>query len=137
MSNSDETRWKQRLENFENVLAQLVQACSRDRYSDLERVGLIKIFEFCFELSWSVLKDLLFHEGHDVRAPRAAFRKGFEAGFINQDDCDTLLEALDRRTTLSHAYRKNLALEAEALIKGHYQPVLSRLHGALRARAGQ
>ncbi len=48
---------------------------NRERYDDLERAGLIKTFEFCFELSWNVLKDLLFYEGHEVKVPRAAIRK--------------------------------------------------------------
>ena len=41
MANSDETRWKQRLENFGKALAQLEAACRQDRYSDLERAGLV------------------------------------------------------------------------------------------------
>ena len=51
MSNSDERRWQQRLDNFGMALAQLTDACERERYDDLERAGLIKTFEFCFELS--------------------------------------------------------------------------------------
>ena len=75
MSNSDERRWQQRLDNFGTALAQLTSACERERYDDLERAGLIKTFEFCFELAWNVLKDLLFYEGHDVKVPRAVLRK--------------------------------------------------------------
>ena len=48
------------------------------RDSTLERAGLIKTFEFCFELSWNVLKDLLHYEGHEVKVPRAAIRRAFE-----------------------------------------------------------
>ena len=46
MSNADERRWQQRLDNFGTALAQLTSACERDRYDDLERAGLIKTFEF-------------------------------------------------------------------------------------------
>ena len=63
MSNSDERRWQQRLDNFGTALGQLTDACKRERYDNLERAGLIKTFEFCFELSWKVLKDLLYYEG--------------------------------------------------------------------------
>ena len=41
MSNSDERRWQQRLDNFGTALAQLTNACERERYDDLERAGLI------------------------------------------------------------------------------------------------
>ena len=59
MSNSDEWRWQQRLDNFRMALTLLTNACERERYDELERAGLVKTVEFCFELSWNVLKDLL------------------------------------------------------------------------------
>ena len=131
MSNSDERRWQQRLDNFGAALAQLTDACQRERYDDLERAGLIKTFEFCFELSWNALKDLLFYEGHDVKVPRAVIRKSFEVDYIDEDDCETLLDALDKRNLLSHTYWSEVALEAETLIKDRYHPVLLQLYRTL------
>ena len=104
MSNSDERRWQQRLDNFGTALALLTNACDRERYDDLERAGLIKTFEFSFELSWNVLKDLLFYGGHDVKVPRAVIRKSFEVDYVDESDCETLLDALDKRNLLSHSY---------------------------------
>ena len=134
MSNSDEQRWQQRLDNFGTALAQLTSACERERYDDLERAGLIKTFEICFELSWNVLKDLLFYDGHDVKVPRAVIRKSFEVDYIDERDCETLLDALDKRNLLSHAYVRDVALDAEELIKESYHPVLLRLHRTLDAK---
>jgi len=135
MSNADEIRWKQRLENFGHALAHLTEACEQDRYSDLERAGLIKIFEFCFELSWKVLKDLLFYDGYETQVPRTTIRKSFDSGYIDEEDCGTLIDALEKRNILSHAYRRNLALESESLIKDRYHPALVRLHTSLSERA--
>ena len=90
MSNADERRWQQRLDTFGTALAQLTKACDREGYDYLELAGLIKTFEFSFELSWKVLKDLLFYEGHDVKAPRAVIRKSFEVDYIDESDCETL-----------------------------------------------
>ena len=134
MSNSDERRWQQRLANFGAALAQLTSACERERYDDLERAGLIKTFEFCFELSWNVLKDLLFYEGYDVKVPRAAIRKSFEVDYIGEGDCEALLDALDKRNLLSHTYRSEVARDAETLIRERYRPVLLRLHRTLDAK---
>ena len=134
MSNSDERRWQQRLDNFGQALAQLTNACERERYDDLERAGLIKTFEFCFELSWNVLKDLLFYEGYDVKAPRAVIRTSFESDYVEEDDCEALLDALDKRNLLSHTYRSEAAREAETLIKDRYHPVLLRLYRTLDAK---
>ena len=137
MSNSDEIRWKQRLENFGNAVSHLTEACNRGSYSRLERAGLIKTFEFCFELSWNVLKDLLFYEGYDVKVPREAIRKSFEVGYIDEEDCEVLLGALGWRNVLSHVYQESVALDAETLIKDRYYPALLRLYTTLRAKAEQ
>ncbi len=134
MSNSDEQRWQQRLDNFATALVLLTNACERERYDDLEQAGLIKTFEFCFELAWKVLKDLLFYEGHDVKVPRVVIRKSFEADYIDENDCETLLDALDKRNLLSHTSWRDVALEAETLIKERYYPVLLRLYRSLDAR---
>jgi len=134
MGSSGERRWQLRFNNFEKALAQLDQACAKEQYSDLERAGLIKTFEFAFELSWKVLKDLLFHEGYNAKTPRSVIRKSFEADYIDEEDCEILLNALDRRNLLSHIYRRQMALEAETLIKEQYHPVLARLYRNLDAR---
>ena len=137
MSSTDETRWKLRLASFGLALAQLSEACAQESYSNLERAGLVKTFEFCFELSWNVLKDLLFYEGYEEKVPRSAIRRSFEIEYIDEQDCELLLEALEKRNVLSHAYRESAALEAEALIKDRYHPVLVRLHATLSAKANR
>lgn len=127
MSNSDELRWKQRLDNYRAALARLTEACELEEYSDLELAGLIKRFENCFESSWKVLKDLLFYEGFDEKTPRAVIRKSFEAGYIDENDCETLLDALQRHNLLSHTCYGDLAQEAKLIIKEDYHPALLRL----------
>ena len=107
---------------------------ARQTTLNLERSGLIQIFEFSFELAWKTLKDLLFYEGYEPKTPRAAIREGFESEYLDEDDCETLLDALDKRNLLSLTYRKALALEAETLIKTYYHPVLTRLHATLQAQ---
>ena len=124
----------QRLEGFESALSQLTDACAITEYSDLERAGLVQTFEFSFELAWNTLKDLLFYEGYDEKVPRSIIRRSFEAGYLGEDDWEALLDALDKRNLLIRTYRKELALEAEALIKNHYHPALLRIHATLNAR---
>lgn len=134
MSNTDEIRWQQRLDNFSKALSQLDKACEQDSYTDLERAGLVQTFEFSFELAWNVLKDLLFYEGYDVKVPREAIRKSFEVDYLDENDCETFLDALDKRNLLSHTYREEVALQAETLIKERYHPMLQRLHATLEKR---
>lgn len=137
MSNSDEIRWRQRLENFGKAISRLVDACNQVHYTELEQAGLIKTFEFSFELSWKVLKDLLYFDGHEVNGPRAVFRKSFESGYIDEHDCEILLDALEKRNPLSHVYREITALEAVSLIKNEYHPALLQLYEKLTEKSRQ
>ena len=137
MSNSNKIRWLQRLETFGAALSQLTQACDQNSYNNLELAGLIKTFELCFELSWKVLKDLLSYQGIEVKVPRAVIRKSFEVDYIDEQDCEILIDALDMRIVLNHVYEESVALEAESLIKNSYHPVLSRLHATLCTMVAQ
>lgn len=134
LSNNGEIRWTQRFDSFERALSQLTQACERTSLDQLERAGLIKNFEICFELSWKVLGAVLSFDGHTENSPRSIFRKSFEVEYIDEGDCETLLRALDNRNLLSYTYRSALADEAELFIKDVYHPVLLKIHKELDTR---
>ncbi len=132
MSNSDEIRWQQRLANFGKAMSQLDAATKANEYSDLERAGVIKTFEFSFELAWKTLKDLLFYEGFDEKTPRDVLRRAFEAGYLEEDAAEAALDALDKRNLLTRTYDDKTAKEAVALIKNRYAPMLRGLLARLR-----
>lgn len=134
MSNTDEIRWQQRLENFQKALAQLETACEKDEYSDLERAGLVQMFEFSYELGWKTLKDLLFYEGYDEKTPRAVIRRAFTANYFDEEDAELWLDALDKRNILSHTYEEEAAEEAVELIRNQYAPMLRRVLNLLRKK---
>ena len=134
MSESPKKRWEMRLENFGKALHQLQKACDQESYTDLERSGLIKTFEFSYELAWKTLRDLLAYEGYDAESPRGVFRQSFEASYLEEHDCEALLDALNKRNRLSHTYNESLAMEAEELIKVRYLPTLLKLHKSLESK---
>ncbi|MCZ7584631.1 MAG: nucleotidyltransferase substrate binding protein [Deltaproteobacteria bacterium] len=134
MSNSDENRWRQRLANFEKIMARFDAACDIADYTDLERAGLIKTFEFSFELAWKTLKDLLFYEGYEESTPRGVWRRAFEASYIDEATAETALDALDKRNLLTHTYNEETAEEATDLITEQYAPMLREILEALQAR---
>lgn len=134
MVNSDEIRWQQRFSNFSKAFAQLDSACEQEHYSDLERAGLVQMFEFTMELAWNTLKDLLFYEGYDAKTPRDAIRKAFEAEYLTEDETETLLDALTKRNVLSHTYDEKTAAEAEYLVKHVYTPVFRSLYNRLQRK---
>ena len=97
-----------------------------ENYSELEAAGLLQFFEFSFELGWKTLKDRLFFEGFEDRTPRSVIRRAFVAGFLDAEDTELWLAALEKRNLLSHTYDKVLTDEAVGLIRGKYTPMLRR-----------
>ena len=134
MSNADEIRWQQRFENFTKALGQLEAACQKGEYSDLERAGLVQMFEFTFELGWKTLKDLQFYEGFTDNTPREVIRRAFQVDYLTEADTELWLDALVKRNILSHTYNENTAREAERLIVGLYHPMLRRLFDVLEKK---
>ena len=134
MSNADEIRWQQRHNNLRNAIARLKDACELDDYSELELAGLIQTFEFSFELAWKTLKDLLFYEGYEVNSPRESIRASFDAEYVDENDFELMIEALEQRNILSHIYDEEEANAAVELIKEHYHPLLERLTAYLETR---
>ncbi|WED22042.1 nucleotidyltransferase substrate binding protein [Vibrio sp. JC009] len=120
-------RWKQRFENLQKAHKRLVKACSQESYSELELAGLIQTFEFSFELTWKTLKDLVEYEGYDAASPRGTIRTAMEAAHISPEQCETLLEALNKRNLLTHTYDEENALEAQALIVETFEPAISEI----------
>lgn len=134
---AEEIRWKQRLSNFKKAMTQLERACGREKYDEIELAGLVKIFEFSFELAWKTLQDLLHDDGFSAKSPRETIRQAFEDDCLTEDETEVMLEALEKRNVLSHTYREEVAKEAESLIKNRYFAVLRSALGRLEAKAAQ
>ena len=137
MSEIPKERWELRLENFGKALSQLQKACDQEFYTNLERLGLVKTFEFSYELAWKTLKDLLAYEGFEAESPREVFRQSFESRYLEENDCETFLDTLDKRNRLSHTYNESVAMEAEKLIKIRYLPTLLKLRQRLESKRGR
>ncbi|MGI6093676.1 MAG: nucleotidyltransferase [Veillonellaceae bacterium] len=76
-------------------------------FSVIVRDATIQRFEYCFELSWKLLKKALKIEGIDVNSPRQVIRSSFELGFI--DDIDIWFEMLEDRNMTAHTYNPDIA----------------------------
>ena len=55
--------WKQRLSNFSKALDQLTKFIDKGQLNELEEQGLIKVFEYTYELAWNVIKDYFESQG--------------------------------------------------------------------------
>lgn len=118
-------RWKQRFENYEKSFRVLEKYAQQPIHSELERAGIIQLFEMTFELAWKVLKDYLEAQGYLANSPREAIKLAFQIGVI--EDGHTWLEALSNRNLTTHTYNDGLAEKLVAEIGQVYFVELRKL----------
>lgn len=79
-------RWQQRFDHYQKALRQLedsVELSGRCSLSELEKLGLIKVFEFTHELAWNVMKDYFEYQGTtSLMGARDAVREAFQKGMV-------------------------------------------------------
>ena len=129
-------RWKQRFDNLQRALKQLqgaIEAHQGMPENDLIVIAMIKAYEFCFELSWKTLKDLLAWNGIDARLPREVMKQAFATGLL--ENGQLWIDMLEQRNLMAHTYDHTRAQQAAALICGHYWPELQALARNLKERA--
>ena len=79
-------RWMQRLTNFQKAFGLLRKFIAKGALSELEEQGLIKAFEYSFELAWTTLKDFMEYQGHtDIYGSRDTIRKAFQRKWIESE----------------------------------------------------
>ena len=86
---NEDPRWLQRFANYKKALQHLNMAVnlsgSRD-LSDLEKQGVIKAFEFTYELAWNVVKDFYESKGEI----------NIQGGIFTQISNPDMIEYIDR-----------------------------------------
>ena len=97
-------RWTERFENYSRALGQLKSAVVQKDYSELERAGLIQIFEYTFELGWKLMRDYCYEVGYTANSPRESIQNAVTAGLISEADGYEWIDAMKQRNLLSHAY---------------------------------
>lgn len=114
-------RWQQRFANFCQALDQLETFFQPPELNERERQGLIKAFEYCFELGWNSLRDLLLAEGNaDLIGSRDTLRLAFRVGLI--------------RNLTSHTYNRVTAEQVSGQVAQRYLPCFRELRLTLAQR---
>lgn len=122
---SEDIRWQQRFANFKNALAQLQKFVDKGQLTELEQQGLIKAFEYTYELAWTTLKNYLEYQGEsEIFGSRDTIRKAFQIGLI--DDGDIWMDMLASRNKTSHTYNQVTADEIAQAILRDYHPLFLR-----------
>ena len=123
------------LEQLESALQKLAEALAVPRDAPLAIDGTIQRFEFTIELYWKVLKRLLEAEGIQAATPRAALRRAFQAGWI--DDEEAWLEMLQNRNLTSHTYNEALAGQVYDAIRRDFAVLEAGVEGLARRSQGR
>lgn len=125
MENKD-IRWQQRFVNFNKAFKQLERFKEVESLNELEMQGLIKAFEYTFELSWKTLQDLLKEKGYvDIVGPRPVIEQSFQDGYIS--DGNGWMRMHKSRNLSSHTYDEQIAEEIIKNIRTEYYYLLRDL----------
>jgi len=128
-NNPRDIRWKQRFNNFKKALHRMEEGLNKTNPSDLEKAGIIKIYELSFELGWKTLKDYLESKAVKVKYPRDVVKESFKYEII--DDGDLWIEMLEKRNYMVHTYSEESAELAYKLIKDKFYPALEQVYKKL------
>jgi nucleotidyltransferase substrate binding protein (TIGR01987 family) len=96
-------RGQQRFANFRQARDQLETVFPPAALNERERQGLIKAFDYCFELGWNTLRDLLLVEGNaGLIGSRGTLRLAFRVGLIR--DGEGWLATVRDRNLANHTH---------------------------------
>ena len=125
MENKD-IRWQQRFYNFNKAFKQLERFNEVESLNEMEQQGLIKAFEYTFELAWKTLQDLLKVKGYiDIVGPRPVIEQSFQDGYIS--DGNGWMRMHKSRNLTSHTYDEQTAEEIIENIRNEYYDLLRDL----------
>ena len=133
MSEKKDIRWQQRFSNYRKALKKMSEFLEKEELNKLEEQGLIKAFEYTFELAWNTLKDFLEYQGiGEVVGSRDSIRKAFSEGLLQ--DGHIWMQMIESRNKTSHTYNEATADEIVRLVKESYYSAFCELERVLAKR---
>ena len=135
--NPEKPRWQYRFDNYARafgLLREAIETLSERELSQLEKEGVIKRFEYTWELAWKTLKDLLDDQGVVLAtiAPKCVIKEAFAAKLIRHGD--VWMDALDARNKMSHVYNLRVFEAVITDIRVRFLNLFDELHFDLLAR---
>lgn len=112
-------RWKQRFYNYQKALTQLTKFIEKEELNELEEQGMIKAFEYTYELAWKVIKDYYEEQGEvTIQGSRDALRLAFQRGLIT--DGENWMKMIQSRIATVHTYNLEIAQQINRDIQNIY-----------------
>jgi nucleotidyltransferase substrate binding protein (TIGR01987 family) len=136
MSEKQDIRWQQRFSNYQKALQQLKEVVALSNPNKFEEQGLVKAFEFTYELSWKTLKDFFEYQGiSEIVGSRDAFRKAFSEGMVS--DGSVWMRMIESRNKTSHTYNEKTARDIAQDVRSEFYPAFCELETMLVHRLGK
>ncbi len=115
----EDIRWKQRFYNYQKAISQLTKFIEKGELSELEEQGIVKAFEYTYELAWNVIKDYYEEQGEvNIQGSRDALRLAFQRGLIA--DGDNWMKMIKSRIASVHTYNLEVAQQINQDIHNIY-----------------
>ena len=128
----NDIRWIHRLSNFCKAFSQLEKFISAGTLNEMEEQGLIKAFEYTFELGWKTLQDLLQQKGYaNIVGPRPVIEQSFKDGYI--EDGKGWMKMMKSRNLTSHVYNEETSKAIVDGLRSSYFDLLKALKLKLEA----
>jgi len=123
-------RWHQRCQNYMKALRQMGRFFQQDQLNELEEQGLIKAFEYTYELSWHKLRDYMQYQGNtQLHGSRDTFREAFSLGLISEGE--RWMQMLPDRNLTVHTYNQETARKIVDNIRQSYFSMFLQLQNTL------
>jgi len=105
---AQDIRWQQRFANYCRALEELETFFQPPALNQREQQGLIKAFEYTFELAWNTLRDLLRSQGDaSLLGSRDTLREAYRLGLISNGEAWMLM--IQDRNLTTHTYNRSTA----------------------------
>ena len=121
------------MQNFNKAFAQLTKFVDKsETLNELEQQGLIKAFEYTYELAWNAMKDFYEDQGEaNIQGSRDAFRLAHRRGLIDNGQ-DWMDMVKDRQITV-HTYNQETSDKIANHILNVYYHCFKELANKLNA----
>jgi nucleotidyltransferase substrate binding protein (TIGR01987 family) len=112
-------------------LAQLQKFIDHGELNELEEQGLIKAFEYTYELAWNTIKDFYTDQGvTDIQGSRDAFKLAANRDLIK--NVGKWMDMVNSRIKTVHTYDEEIADEIANDIVEFYHPMFIQLQTRLQ-----
>lgn len=130
MTKPPDTRFEQKLRNFEKALNALEKSLATPVKEPRDLSGIVKDFEIVYELGWKALKTFLEKQGHQTQSARDTFSEAYRLNYLSEQN--VWLEIIEDRNLTVHTYDEQFAQELCERIKKRYVLAFQALLALLR-----